>query len=210
MSADRSNLINLNADLNHQYPVFVFITSETCKQTQCKDGRKCVIKGGRPRCVCKPDCTQSENSTSHRGPVCATNGKEYKSMCAFLKMKCRQQDQYLELDVAYNGLCQSKSNTHFTLLITTYCMLNGLWSIFAIIVSSYAHQSGNLWLLSKTGILTWCIPKYMHKMQILEHLDSVCLRSCKRILKKKHFCTHFLCYHRMPEKMLQAWTILLI
>ncbi|XP_071794137.1 follistatin-like [Asterias amurensis] len=87
------------------------LCEKTCKQTQCKDGRKCVIKGGRPRCVCKPDCAQSENSTSHRGPVCATNGKEYKSMCAFLKMKCRQQDQYLELDVAYNGPCQNSCDS---------------------------------------------------------------------------------------------------
>ncbi|XP_038073987.1 follistatin-A-like [Patiria miniata] len=85
------------------------LCEKTCDQTICPDGRKCVMKSGRPRCVCKPDCTH--NSTSRRGSVCATNGRQYKSMCALLKMKCRQEDHHYELDVAYYGPCQNSCDS---------------------------------------------------------------------------------------------------
>ncbi|XP_022108648.1 follistatin-like [Acanthaster planci] len=105
-----SNLDDISAEDLFKYETLYggvpdcHLCERTCEQTTCPTGRKCVVKSGKPRCVCKPNCTH--NSTSHRGPVCASNNKQYRSMCAFLKMKCRQQDGYDDLHVSYLGECQ--------------------------------------------------------------------------------------------------------
>ena len=41
-----------------------------------------------------------------------------------------------------------------------------------------------------------------------EHFDSICHLSCKKIIKEKSPLLHkFVCFHQMPNKRLQAWSL---
>ena len=58
--------------------------------------------------------------------------------------------------------------------------------------------NGHLWLSSKTGILTWCIPTCI-KQQISKLFGWIDHKSCKRIIqeKKKPLLHKFVCF-QMP------------
>ncbi|XP_044021364.1 follistatin-A isoform X1 [Aphidius gifuensis] len=75
---------------------------ESCAEVRCDEGKKCVVRRGRPRCVCSPECKVPRGGS---GPVCGTDGRSYKSLCRLKKRACKKGSQ--ELTVAYNGLCQS-------------------------------------------------------------------------------------------------------
>ncbi|XP_029055708.2 follistatin-A [Osmia bicornis bicornis] len=74
---------------------------ESCKEVRCEEGKKCVVRKGRPRCVCSPECKAPRGG----GPVCGTDGKSYKNLCRLKKRACKKGSH--ELAVAYNGHCQS-------------------------------------------------------------------------------------------------------
>ncbi|XP_077265273.1 follistatin-related protein 3 isoform X4 [Temnothorax americanus] len=73
---------------------------ESCAEVKCEEGKKCVVRRGRPRCVCSPECKAPRGG----GPVCGTDGKSYKSLCRLEKRACKKGSH--ELAVAYNGHCQ--------------------------------------------------------------------------------------------------------
>ncbi|XP_012164277.1 follistatin-A [Bombus pyrosoma] len=74
---------------------------ESCTEVRCEEGKKCVVRRGRPRCVCSPECKAPRGG----GPVCGTDGKSYKNLCRLKKRACKKGSH--ELAVAYNGHCQS-------------------------------------------------------------------------------------------------------
>ncbi|XP_076379396.1 follistatin-A [Megalopta genalis] len=74
---------------------------ESCAEVRCEAGKKCVVRKGRPRCVCSPECKAPRGG----GPVCGTDGKSYKNLCRLKKRACKKGSH--ELAVAYNGHCQS-------------------------------------------------------------------------------------------------------
>ncbi|KAK1132654.1 hypothetical protein K0M31_014039 [Melipona bicolor] len=74
---------------------------ESCAEVRCEEGKKCVVRRGRPRCVCSPECKAPRGG----GPVCGTDGKSYKNLCRLKKRACKKGSH--ELAVAYNGHCQS-------------------------------------------------------------------------------------------------------
>ncbi|XP_039307036.1 follistatin isoform X5 [Solenopsis invicta] len=76
---------------------------ESCTEVRCEEGKKCVVRKGRPRCVCSPECKAPRGGG---GPVCGTDGKSYKSLCRLKKRACKKSSH--ELAVAYNGHCQSE------------------------------------------------------------------------------------------------------
>uniref|UniRef100_A0A8C5KRZ9 Follistatin n=1 Tax=Jaculus jaculus TaxID=51337 RepID=A0A8C5KRZ9_JACJA len=76
---------------------------ETCENVDCGPGKKCRMnKKNKPRCVCAPDCS----NITWKGPVCGLDGKTYRSECALLKARCKEQP---ELEVQYQGKCKTKS-----------------------------------------------------------------------------------------------------
>lgn len=78
------------------------VSIESCKEVRCEEGKKCVVRKGRPRCVCSPECKAPRGG----GPVCGTDGKSYKNLCRLKKRACKKGSH--ELAVAYNGHCQSE------------------------------------------------------------------------------------------------------
>jgi hypothetical protein len=39
--------------------VFKFLNIESCDNTKCNIGKKCILKRGKPKCVCTPNCKAS-------------------------------------------------------------------------------------------------------------------------------------------------------
>lgn len=77
--------------------------SDSCSGVECEENKMCVIRKGRPRCVCSSRCRVSK--TVSKGPVCGTDGRSYKNICRLRKRACRRRSSTLTVD--YNGLCQS-------------------------------------------------------------------------------------------------------
>ncbi|XP_069691213.1 follistatin [Periplaneta americana] len=77
-----------------------YACKESCAGVDCGEGKKCEVRRGRPKCVCSPDCRKSR----HKGPVCGTDGRSYRSVCRLRKRACRRD---MKLAVAYYGHCQS-------------------------------------------------------------------------------------------------------
>ncbi|XP_059060746.1 LOW QUALITY PROTEIN: follistatin-like [Achroia grisella] len=74
--------------------------AESCADVTCGSGRRCVVRGGRARCVCAAACRRV-------GPVCGTDGKTYPSLCRLRRRACRRPAKHLALD--YPGPCQEGS-----------------------------------------------------------------------------------------------------
>ncbi|XP_044586756.1 follistatin-A isoform X3 [Cotesia glomerata] len=79
---------------------------ESCAQVQCEEGKKCVVRRGRPRCVCSPECKTPRGGSN--GPVCGTDGRSYRSLCRLKKHACKKASH--ELTVAYHGYCQKNAD----------------------------------------------------------------------------------------------------
>ncbi|XP_015609865.1 follistatin-related protein 3 isoform X4 [Cephus cinctus] len=77
---------------------------ESCAEVRCEEGKKCVVRKGRPRCVCSPECKAPRGG----GPVCGTDGRSYRSLCRLKKRACKKGSH--ELAVAYNGHCQKSAD----------------------------------------------------------------------------------------------------
>ncbi|XP_043277438.1 follistatin isoform X2 [Venturia canescens] len=77
---------------------------ESCAEVRCEEGKKCVVRRGRPRCVCSPECKAPRGG----GPVCGTDGRSYRSLCRLKKRACKKGSH--ELTVAYNGYCQKNAD----------------------------------------------------------------------------------------------------
>ncbi|XP_069361591.1 follistatin-A isoform X1 [Maniola hyperantus] len=71
--------------------------AESCAGVSCGVGRRCVVRGGRARCVCAATCRRA-------GPVCGSDGKTYRSLCRLRRRACRRPAKHLSLD--YPGTCK--------------------------------------------------------------------------------------------------------
>ncbi|GLV43487.1 Follistatin [Carabus blaptoides fortunei] len=80
-----------------------YTCKESCSGVQCGSGKKCVVRDGRPKCVCSPDCRAK--SRHPQGPVCGTDGRSYRTVCRLRKRACRRKSSTLA--IAYYGQCQS-------------------------------------------------------------------------------------------------------
>ncbi|XP_066583097.1 follistatin-A [Prorops nasuta] len=79
----------------------------SCKEVRCEEGKTCVERKGRPRCVCNPKCKDPRGRRGSRGsggPVCGTDGRSYKSLCRLKKRACKKGSRDLTVD--YHGHCQ--------------------------------------------------------------------------------------------------------
>ncbi|KAM9461277.1 follistatin-related protein 3 isoform 1-T1 [Clarias gariepinus] len=72
---------------------------ETCEGVKCGLGKVCRMKGGRPQCICSPDCS----SISRKHAVCGSDGTTYKDECALLMSRCRG---HPDLEIMYQGECK--------------------------------------------------------------------------------------------------------
>lgn len=77
-----------------------FNSLESCAAMSCGAGRRCVVRGGRAKCVCAAACRRA-------GPVCGSDGKTYRSLCRLRRRACRRPAKHLSLD--YPGPCRGKS-----------------------------------------------------------------------------------------------------
>nr|CAD7396702.1 unnamed protein product [Timema poppensis] len=68
-----------------------YACKESCAGVHCGEGKKCVVRKGRPKCVCSPDC---RGKNRHKGPVCGTDGRSYRTICRLRKRACTQEDQH--------------------------------------------------------------------------------------------------------------------
>lgn len=74
---------------------------ETCEGVKCGLGKVCRMKGGRPQCICSPDCS----NISRKHAVCGSDGTTYKDECALLMARCRG---HPDLEIMYQGECKSE------------------------------------------------------------------------------------------------------
>lgn len=86
----------------------VFNNSQTdsCNGVDCGADKKCVVRQGRPKCVCSPNCKENRQQRI-KGPVCGSDGRSYKNVCRLKKRACRRRSN--NLSIAYYGTCQSES-----------------------------------------------------------------------------------------------------
>ncbi|KAL4608063.1 follistatin-related protein 3 [Arapaima gigas] len=77
---------------------------ETCEGVSCGLDKVCKMKGGRPQCVCSPDCSHM----THGEAVCGNDGRSYSDKCALLLARCQGQP---DLEVMYRGECQKSCSS---------------------------------------------------------------------------------------------------
>ncbi|CAB3379822.1 Hypothetical predicted protein [Cloeon dipterum] len=76
---------------------------DSCERVECGAEMKCVMRNGRPKCVCEPKCPKQ--GRHQRGAVCGSDGRSYRNACRLRKRACRQRSADT-LSVAYHGQCQ--------------------------------------------------------------------------------------------------------
>lgn len=81
------------------------VSPVSCKDVECEPDKTCVIKKGRPKCVCSSKCKELK-TRSKRGPICGTDGRSYRNICRLKKRACRKKTH--TLSIAYTGTCQSE------------------------------------------------------------------------------------------------------
>lgn len=122
----------LSVQMSH-FTSHVFIT-ENCEGVNCGPGKVCKMKGGRPQCVCSPNC--SNISTKHA--VCGSDGNSYKDECALLMARCRG---HPDLEIMYQGECKSKP---IILLMSVYYLTEILQTEdldpFAFLKQIFSHN----------------------------------------------------------------------
>lgn len=90
---------------NNITQIIVFNLTETCDNVVCGKNKKCMIKRGRPVCVCSPKCKYANYK---KGPVCGTDNRSYPSVCRLKMIRCRTKNPLLRVN--YRGSCQSNVN----------------------------------------------------------------------------------------------------
>ncbi|XP_071054404.1 follistatin isoform X2 [Onthophagus taurus] len=78
---------------------------DNCEGVLCGTDKTCVMRKGRPRCVCAPKCKDNSKKKQGKGTVCGTDGRTYKNVCRLRKRACRK--RATDLTVAYYGICQN-------------------------------------------------------------------------------------------------------
>ncbi|XP_054715230.1 follistatin-A-like [Uloborus diversus] len=73
----------------------------SCDGVRCGRGMRCVLRRGRPACVCAPPCSRRKRQM---GEVCGSDGRTYKHLCRLLKRQCRKGVPHLTVE--YFGKCQ--------------------------------------------------------------------------------------------------------
>lgn len=71
--------------------------AESCAGMSCGAGRRCVVRGGRAKCVCAASCRRVS-------AVCGSDGQTYRSLCKLRRQACRKPAKHLVVD--YHGPCQ--------------------------------------------------------------------------------------------------------
>ncbi|KOB75369.1 putative follistatin [Operophtera brumata] len=66
------------------------LSGGSCAGVSCSPGRRCVVRGGRARCVCAAACRRV-------GAVCGSDGKTYPSLCRLRRKACRRPAKHLKL-----------------------------------------------------------------------------------------------------------------
>lgn len=118
--------------------------SGSCTDVKCGVGKTCVMRSGKPKCICSPNCKRHDGLRV-KGPVCGTDGVSYKSHCRLKKRSCRTRDQ--SLVIAYHGLCQSeywsrcRANTWLNNVLQILMTSNSV--VFSYIVFSEKKKSFN-------------------------------------------------------------------
>ena len=82
------------------FSINMLFFTESCAGVSCGSGRRCVVRGGRARCVCAAACRRV-------GAVCGSDGRTYPSLCRLRRRACRRPAKHLVLD--YPGPCQGKA-----------------------------------------------------------------------------------------------------
>lgn len=77
-----------------------------CDSVDCGPNKRCVMRGGKPKCVCAPDCEETSGGRLG-GPVCGLDGRSYRSNCSLARHNCRHNR---DVRVDYPGRCQRKYN----------------------------------------------------------------------------------------------------
>lgn len=129
--------------------------------------KKCVLKQGRPRCVCSPNCKQ--NRLKVKGTVCGTDGRSYRNLCRLKKRACRRRSN--NLTIAYYGPCQSKQNK-LKKIKSALVLLIFLLSCFVGSCDKIKCPSGRHCLLDQ-NLSPHCVK---------------CSKKCSTTIEKRHVC----------------------
>ncbi|KAK3098784.1 hypothetical protein FSP39_023088 [Pinctada imbricata] len=73
---------------------------KTCDAVKCQSNKKCVLRRGRPKCVCKRKCSKRHR---RQGILCGNDGRTYKSECHLLRRNCRKDQNVVP---SYKGRCR--------------------------------------------------------------------------------------------------------
>lgn len=109
---------------------------ESCADVSCAPGRRCVVRGGRARCVCAAACRRV-------GAVCGSDGKTYTSLCRLRRRACRRPAKHLVLD--YPGPCQGTSIQRAG-KSSQWCK-----STFHYLLNYNENQYSQMWILKRNN-----------------------------------------------------------